>query len=123
VAAERPYRDSTHTVLIKEITMADPMRIRAQVAGDKATVRVLMSHEMETGQRKDSAGKTIPAWFIQDVTAQHNGKTVMTAQWGPAVSKNPFLQFNVKGAKVGDKITVSWVDNKGEKRSDEAVVS
>ena len=103
--------------------MADPMRIRAQVAGDKATVRVLMSHEMETGQRKDSAGKTIPAWFIQDVTAQHNGKTVMTAQWGPAVSKNPFLQFNVKGAKVGDKFTVSWVDNKGEKRSDEAVVS
>ena len=103
--------------------MADPMRIRAQVAGDKATVRVLMSHEMETGQRKDSAGKTIPAWFIQDVTAQHNGKTVMTAQWGPAVSKNPFLQFNLKGAKVGDKITIAWVDNKGEKRSDEAVVS
>jgi sulfur-oxidizing protein SoxZ len=103
--------------------MADPMRIRAQVAGDKATVRVLMSHEMETGQRKDSAGKTIPAWFIQDVTAQHNGKTVMTAQWGPAVAKNPFLQFNVKGAKVGDKITIAWVDNKGDKRSDEAVVS
>jgi sulfur-oxidizing protein SoxZ len=103
--------------------MADPMRIRAQVAGDKATVRVLMSHEMETGQRKDSAGKTIPAWFIQDVTAQHNGKTVMTAQWGPAVAKNPFLQFNVKGAKVGDKITIAWVYNKGDKRSDEAVVS
>jgi sulfur-oxidizing protein SoxZ len=103
--------------------MADPMRIRAQVAGDKATVRVLMAHEMETGQRKDAAGKTIPAWHIQDVTAQHNGKTVMTAQWGPAVSKNPFLQFNVKGAKAGDKITVSWVDTKGDKRSDEATVS
>jgi sulfur-oxidizing protein SoxZ len=42
--------------------MADPMRIRAQAAGDKATVRVLMSHEMETGQRKDAAGKVIPAW-------------------------------------------------------------
>ena len=107
----------------KEITMADPMRIRAQVAGDKATVRVLMAHEMESGQRKDTAGKTIPAWHIQDVTAQHNGKTVMTAQWGPAVSKNPFMQFTVKGAKAGDKITVSWVDNKGDKRSDEAVVS
>jgi thiosulfate oxidation carrier complex protein SoxZ len=70
--------------------MADPMRIRAQVAGDKATVRVLMSHEMETGQRKDSAGKLIPAWFIQDVTASHNGKQVLSAQWGPSVSKNPF---------------------------------
>jgi sulfur-oxidizing protein SoxZ len=103
--------------------MADPMRIRAQVAGDKATVRVLMSHEMETGQRKDSSGKVIPAWFIQEVTVAHNGAAVMTAQWGPSVSKNPFMQCSVKGAKAGDKITVSWVDNKGDKRSDEATVS
>jgi sulfur-oxidizing protein SoxZ len=103
--------------------MADPMRIRAQVSGDKATVRVLMSHEMETGQRKDSAGKTIPAWFIQEVTAMHNGKPVMRAEWGPSVSKNPFLQFSVKGAKAGDKITINWVDNKGDKRTDEATVS
>ena len=65
--------------------MADPMRIRAQAAGDKATVRVLMAHEMETGQRKDAAGKTVPAWYIQEVTAQLNGKTVLTAQWGPSV--------------------------------------
>ena len=103
--------------------MADPMRIRAQAAGDKTTVRVLMSHEMETGQRKDSAGKPIPAWFIQEVTAAHNGKTVMTAEWGPSVAKNPFMQFNVKGAKAGDKITISWVDNKGETRTDEATIA
>ena len=103
--------------------MADPMRIRAQVAGDKATVRVLMAHEMETGQRKDAAGKVIPGWFIQEVSAQHNGKLVLSAHWGPAVSKNPFMQFNVKGAKAGDKISVSWVDNKGDKRTDEATVS
>ena len=103
--------------------MADPMRIRAQAAGDKATVRVLMSHEMETGQRKDSAGKTIPAWFIQQVSAQHNGKPVLEAQWGAAVAKNPFLQFVVKGAKAGDKITITWVDTKGDQRTDEATVS
>lgn len=103
--------------------MADPMRIRAQAAGDKATVRVLMSHEMETGQRKDSSGKVIPAWFIQEVSASLNGKVVMTAQWGPSVSKNPFLQFAIKGAKAGDKVSVSWVDNKGDKRTDEATVS
>ena len=103
--------------------MADPMRIRAQATGDKATVRVLMSHEMETGLRKDAAGKTIPAWFIQEVTASHNGKLVLTVQWGPAVSKNPFLQFNVKGAKAGDRISVTWKDNKGDTRTDEATVS
>ena len=103
--------------------MPDPMRIRAQVAGDKATVRVLMAHEMETGQRKDAAGKTIPAWHITDVTAALNGKTVLVAEWGPAVAKNPFLQFTVKGAKAGDKIVVTWKDNKGESRTDEATVT
>ena len=103
--------------------MADPMRIRAQAAGEKTTVRVLMSHEMETGLRKDAAGKVIPAWFIQEVSASHNGKPVLTAQWGPAIAKNPFLQFVVKGAKAGDKIAVTWLDNKGDKRSDEAIVS
>ena len=103
--------------------MTDPMRIRAQVAGDKATVRVLIAHEMESGQRKDAAGAIVPAWFIQEITATHNGKTVLTAEWGHAVSKNPFLQFVVKGAKAGDKIGVTWKDNKGGTRSDEATAS
>ena len=103
--------------------MADPMRIRAQAQNGNAVVRVLMSHEMETGQRKDAAGKTIPAWHITEVIATLNGKQVMTAEWGPAVSKNPFMQFTLKGAKAGDKVGITWVDNKGEKRSDEAVVA
>ena len=103
--------------------MADPMRSRAQAAGGNATVRVLMAHEMETGQRKDAAGKIIPAWHITEVSATHNGKAVLTAEWGPAVAKNPFLQFNVKGAKAGDKISVNWKDNRGDSRTDEATVS
>jgi sulfur-oxidizing protein SoxZ len=103
--------------------MADPMRIRAQASGDKATVRVLMSHEMESGQRKDAAGKLVPAWHITEVTAALNGKQVMAAEWGPAVSKNPFLQFIIKGAKAGDKVAVSWKDNKGDSRTDEVTVS
>ena len=103
--------------------MADPMRIRAQMQGDKAVVRVLMSHEMETGQRKDSAGKVIPAWHINEVSATHNGKPVLSAEWGPAVAKNPFLQFTLKGAKAGDKVAVTWKDNRGDTRTDEAVVS
>ncbi len=103
--------------------MADPMRIRAQASGGNAIVRVLMAHEMETGQRRDAAGKIIPAWHITDVTASHNGKQVFSAEWGPGVSKNPFLQFTVKGAKAGDKISVTWKDNKGETRTDEAVVT
>ena len=103
--------------------MADPMRIRAQASGDKTTVRVLMAHEMESGQRKDSSGKLIPAWHITDVTASLNGKQVFSCEWGPAVSENPFLQFVIKGGKAGDKVSVSWKDNKGDSRTDEATVS
>lgn len=102
--------------------MADPMRIRALAKDGGADVRVLMAHEMETGQRKDSSGKLVPAWHITQVTAELNGKAVLTAYWGPAVAKNPYLQFKIKNAKAGDKVTISWVDNKGDKRSDEAEV-
>jgi len=103
--------------------MADPMRIRANVTGDSTEVRVLMSHEMETGQRRDAGGKVIPAWFIQNVSATHNGRNVLTAQWGPAISKNPFLSFKFKGGAKGDKIQISWVDNRGDKRTDEATIA
>jgi sulfur-oxidizing protein SoxZ len=103
--------------------MADPMKIRAAMSGDKVEVKILMSHEMETGQRKDAKGATIPAHFIQTVTATHNGKVVLSAEWGPAVSKNPFLSFKFAGGKPGEKVSVTWVDNKGDKRTDEATIS
>ena len=103
--------------------MADPMKIRANIVGDSTEVKVLMSHEMETGQRKAPAGNAIPAWFIQNVTATHNGKTVLSAQWGPAVAKNPFLAFKFKGGAKGEKVQITWVDNKGDKRTDEAVIA
>lgn len=103
--------------------MADPIRIRAQLVGQKANVRALMAHEMESGQRKDAAGKAVPAWYIQQVSASHNGKTVMTAHWGPSVSKNPFMQFVLKNAKAGDKVAITWTDNRGDTRTDEATVA
>ena len=103
--------------------MSDPMRIRAQMQGGNAVVRVLMSHEMESGQRKDAAGATIPAWHITEVVAALNGKPVLTAQWGTAMAKNPFMQFTVKGAKSGDRISIAWTDNRGDKRSDKAAVA
>ena len=102
--------------------MADPMRIRAQMKDGSADIRVLMAHPMESGQRKDGAGNLIPAHFIKDVTVTLGDRTVLAAKWGTAVSQNPFLQIRVKGAKAGDKVTVTWADNKGERRSDEALV-
>jgi sulfur-oxidizing protein SoxZ len=93
--------------------MAGPMRIRAQSQGDVVNVRALMSHPMETGLRKDSSGNTIPAHYITEVVASVNGKPVLTAEWSGAISTNPYFEFDVK-AKAGDKITLKWVDNKGE---------
>lgn len=103
--------------------MADPMRIRAAEAGGITTVRVLMSHPMESGIRKDAAGNTVPAHYITTVEATHNGKSVLKADWSGAVSQNPFLLFKFKGAAKGDKVVVKWVDNKGESRTDEATIS
>ena len=103
--------------------MADPMRIRAVAKDGAVSVKILMSHAMETGQRKDDAGKSIPAHFIQQVSATWQGKLVLSANWGTAVSKNPFLEFSFKGGQKGEKIQVTWTDNKGEKRTDEATIN
>lgn len=104
--------------------MADPMKMRVTLAGDVASVKVLMNHDMETGLRKDAkTGQLIPAHFIQNVTASLNGKPVMEAQWGTAISKNPFLEFKIKGAKAGDKIVINAADNHGGKMSGEAVIA
>ncbi|MBL8491549.1 MAG: thiosulfate oxidation carrier complex protein SoxZ [Rhodocyclaceae bacterium] len=103
--------------------MTDPMKIRAQMKGDVAEVRVLMAHAMETGQRKDNAGNLVPAHFIQQITIEVGGKMVIQGQTGTSVSRNPVFAFKVKGAKAGDKVVVNWVDNKGEKRTDEAAIA
>ena len=99
------------------------MKIRAWVDGDKATVKAIIFHPMETGLRKDKAtGKAIPALYITEVKCEHNGKSVLTGHWGPGVSKNPFVSFRFKGAKPGDKLKVSWVDNAGTKGEKEAKI-
>jgi len=99
------------------------MRIRAILQGEVADVRVLVSHPMETGMRKNERGELIPVHFVAMVTATHNGRKVFEAQWSQGIARNPPLGFRVRGAKLGDRIGVSWVDNKGEKGSIEAVVS
>jgi sulfur-oxidizing protein SoxZ len=102
--------------------MAEPMKIRATLQGDVADVRVLMAHPMETGLRKDAAGKMVPLHFIQTITAQLNGKTVFSADVSQAVSRNPVFAFKVKGAKAGDRLSITWQDNQGDKRTDEIVI-
>jgi sulfur-oxidizing protein SoxZ len=92
------------------------IRVRAVASGDKTEVQSLIQHPMETGLVK-KAGKTIPAHYIETLDFEHGGKTVFTALWGPAVSKNPYVKFAFKGAKKGDDLKVNWVDNQGKSDS------
>lgn len=99
------------------------IKLRAKNKDGVTTVKALISHPMETGTRKDKkTGKKIPAHFIQEVVCEHKGNKVMTASWGAAISKNPYLSFKFSGAAAGDTLKLSWVDNKGEKDSAETAV-
>ncbi|MDH5377790.1 MAG: thiosulfate oxidation carrier complex protein SoxZ [Gammaproteobacteria bacterium] len=99
---------------------SNTVKIKAKAAGGRIEVKTLIKHVMETGLRKDKkTGEKIPAHFIKEVSCEHNGKPVMVANWGVAISKNPYLSFNILGGTKGDTIKISWVDNKGE--SDSAV--
>ena len=99
------------------------IKMRAKAADGVTTIKALISHPMETGTRKDKkTGKKIPAHFIQEVVCEHKGNAVMTANWGPAISKNPYLSFKFSGAASGDTVQLSWVDNKGEKDSSETTI-
>ena len=100
------------------------IKMRAKIKDGVTTVKVLISHPMDTGLVKDKkTGEKIPAHFIQEVVCKHKDNTVMTANWGAAISKNPYLSFNFKGAAAGDTISLSWVDNKGEKDSADVAIS
>jgi sulfur-oxidizing protein SoxZ len=93
--------------------MASTIRVRAISNGDTTEVQTLIQHPMDTGLVKDPQGQLIPAHFIQQLTFEHKGRSVFVADWGPAVSKDPYVKFAFKGASKGDEIKISWVDNKG----------
>ena len=100
------------------------IKMRANIDGDVTTIKALISHPMETGMSKDSkTGEKIPAHFIQEVVCKHGDKTVMTAQWGAAISKNPYLSFKFKGCNAGDTVSLSWTDNKGNSDSADGSIS
>jgi len=102
---------------------SDNMKMRAQLKGEVTEVKVLISHPMETGRKKDDFDRLIPAHFVQMVTASLNGKTVLEAQWGTGISRNPYLTFRLLGAKVGDTVSITWHDNIGETATQEIAIT
>jgi sulfur-oxidizing protein SoxZ len=93
--------------------MASTIRVRATLNGDTTEVQALIQHPMDSGFVKDAKGEIIPAHFIQQLTFECNGKSVFVANWGTAVSKDPYVKFSFKGGNKGDDLKISWVDNKG----------
>ena len=98
--------------------MAGPMKMRATLGSGFTDVRVLMTHPMATEQQ--TKGKP---HFIQSITVKVNGKTAVESQISQAVSRNPVFSFRLKGGAKGDKIEVSWLDNKGETNKTETAVA
>ena len=103
--------------------MANTIKMRARLEGEVTEVKVLIRHPMETGRHKNALDETVPAHFIQLLTATLNGRTVLEAQWGTGISKNPYLTFHVRGAKAGDVVAVTWQDNLGQSGSGEIAVT
>jgi sulfur-oxidizing protein SoxZ len=93
--------------------MASTIRVRATSSGETTEVQALIQHPMDSGFVKDAKGEIIPPHFIQELTFEYDGKSVFVADWGAAVSKDPYVKFSFKGGKKGDDLKISWVDNKG----------
>jgi sulfur-oxidizing protein SoxZ len=91
--------------------MASTIRVRAIARAETTEVQALIQHPMDSGFVKDAQGAVIPPHHIETVQFEAGGKTVFTALWGPAVSKDPFVKFSFKGAKKGDDLKITWIDN------------
>jgi sulfur-oxidizing protein SoxZ len=94
--------------------MASSIRVRAISSGEITEVQVLIQHPMDSGFVRDAKGETIPPHFIRELTFEYDGKNIFLADWGAAVSKDPYVKFGFKGGKKGDDLKISWIDNKGE---------
>jgi sulfur-oxidizing protein SoxZ len=105
------------------LNMAEQIKIRAHNQGEVTDIRILMQHPMETGLRKDDKGQTFPSHFIQTFTVSLNGKTIIDGQLNTSISKNPLFTFRARGIKAGDKLSVAWIDNGGDRRQDEITVA
>jgi sulfur-oxidizing protein SoxZ len=103
--------------------VGDRIRIRARVKDGVVDTQILMPHPMETGLRKDDAGAFVPAHYINHVQVTVAGRSVLEARMSIAMSRDPLLSFRFRGAREGERMTVTWTDNRGDRRIDEALIT
>lgn len=102
--------------------MAEAIKIRVVLKGEIADIRILMPHAMENGRRQGENGQLVPAHFIQTFSVSHNGTPLIDGQLNASVARNPLFAFKARGIKAGERLTVAWVDSRGDERRDEIVV-
>jgi len=85
---------------------------KSATAGEVVTIKTLIDHKMDSGQRKDKAGKLIPRKIINLFSASFNGEEVINVKLEPAISTNPYFQFSFKVPETGD-LAFKWVDDDG----------
>lgn len=104
--------------------MATDIKLRATLEDGITTVKTLMFHPMDTGLFKNPVtGEPIPEHFITEVTCEYDGKQVLKASCGIAVSKNPYMAFSFKGGEKGAIVKLGWTDNQGQSQSAETTIS
>ena len=100
------------------------IKMKAKAENGETTVKALIKHPMETGRRKEKDSEVlIPIHYIQEVTCNYQGEPVLTTEWGPTISKNPFLSFKFLGGEPGEEIELTLTDNKGDGESTSATIT
>ena len=85
---------------------------KTAAAGDVVTIKALISHEMESGQRKGEDGNLIPRKIINRFTCDFNGVNVIDVALDPAISTNPYIEFDAKVDAAGE-FKFTWYDDDG----------
>ena len=107
--------------------MASGVKPRVKVpntaaAGEAVTIKTLISHEMESGQRKDKDGNVIPRSIINRFTCTFNGQSVIDVTMEPAISTNPYFQFEATVPEAGE-FAFTWYDDDGSVYEDKQAIS
>jgi len=99
------------------------MKVKARVLNGITVVKLMVTHGMEDGQRKDKAtGQRVAATFLREIRVMHAGNTVFAANLSTAIAKNPFFAFSFSGGAEGESLTINWVENTGKSGSETAKI-
>lgn len=103
--------------------MTNTIKIRSRQTDAYTEIKLLISHPMENGRNRDVNGELIPAHYIEQLIVTLNEQLIFSCNMAGSVSKNPFFTIRLKTATTGDRISVSWMDNRQDRDGAEHVLT